>query len=260
MDKQARGAIIGMVFGDSYINVRTRKNTKGSQFESSEMRTVHNIKQKDYCEHKAALIKKYLGGNFNVTIQNNGKDGKFLSASFSVSNKYFKLIKRWTYPNGKKTFTKFNLDFLTDEGIAIWYMDDGSARRNYNKDGYVSSCSTSIATMCSKEEVDDIIEWFMINHEIEFKARFDKRCSEGQQWYIECNTENSRKFAVLVQPYIIDSMLYKLSHVADLSSHECRAPIAKCVKCESNIYDNRHGGLCSRCYSHKYYHQTRKHL
>lgn len=260
MDKAARGAIIGMVFGDAYINVRKRKNSKGSVYESSEIRILHSIAQQDYCEHKAALIKKYLGGNFNVTSQKNGKDGKFLAASFSASNTYFKLIKKWTYPAGKKTFTMFNLNFLTEEGIALWYMDDGSARRNLNKDGYVSSVATTIATMCSKEEVDTIIEWFQEKHKIEWKARFDKRCTPDQAWFIECNTENSRLFAHLVQPYIIESMLYKLSHVADLSSHECRASIGKCAHCNTSIYDNRRGGLCSRCYSTKYYKEVRKHL
>jgi len=260
MDKEARGAIIGMVFGDAYVNVRTRLNGGKYKYESSEMRVLHSIAQKDYCEHKAALVKKYLGGNFNVTIQKNGKGGKFLAASFSASNKYFKLIKKWTYPNGKKTFTKFALDFLTDEGLALWYMDDGSCRRYINKDGYVSSVTTSIATMCTKEEVDTIIEWFKDRHKIIWKPRFDKRCVPEQSWYIECNSENSRLFAHIVQPYIIDSMMYKLSHVADLTSHECRTPRSKCVQCDSDVYDNNKSGLCAACRRRRYYRETRKHL
>lgn len=258
MDKEARGAIIGMVFGDAYVNVRTRLIKEKYKYESSEIRVLHSIAQKDYCEHKAALLRKYLGGTFQVKIQKNGADGKFLAASFSASNKYFKLIKKWTYPKGKKTFTRQNLDFLTTEGIAIWYMDDGSCRRNVNKDGYVSSVSTTIATMCTKEEVDIIIDWFKEKHSIEFKPRFDKRCREDQAWFIECNTTNSRLFAHLVQPYIIDSMLYKLAHVADLTSHECRAPIGNCVSCNTILYDRRHKGLCPRCYSKKYYNEVRK--
>lgn len=260
MDKEARGAIIGMVFGDAYVNVRKRFVRKRYEYESSEIRVLHSIQQKDYCEYKAALVRKYFGGNFSVKIQKNGQGGKFLAASFSASNPYFRLIKKWTYPFGKKTFTKQALDFLTHEGIAIWYMDDGHARRNYNKDGYVSSVSTSIATMCSKEEVDLIIVWFLENHSIHFKARFDKRCREDQAWFIECNTENSRLFAHLVRPYMIDSMLYKLAHVADLSSHECRDSIGACVHCGGKIYDARWKGLCASCYSKKRYREARKHL
>ena len=38
------------------------------------------------------------------------------------------------------------LDKLTLRGIALWYMDDGSARRNYNNHGQVTSVATEIAT------------------------------------------------------------------------------------------------------------------
>ena len=258
MDTEARGALIGMCLGDGHINVRYRLKDGKYRFESAEMRILHGPAQYDYCLHKAGLVKKYLGGKFNVRPYKNGPGGEYQSFAFSASNKYFKLLKKWIYPGGKKTYTKFVLDMLTQEGIALWYMDDGHARVNVNKDGYVSSVSTSIATMCSRPEVDDIIQWFDAKHGITFKPRFDKRMADGHNWFIEANTENSRWFAHLVLPYIIPSMIYKMAHVADLNSHERRTPVGVWCSCPNILYDTRLGGLCTACYSRRYRKQTQR--
>ena len=247
-----------MVLGDGYINVRKRLNKGIYKYDSSEMRIVHSLAQKDYCIHKAGLVKKYLGGNFSVREYASGPGGAYRCCGFSASNSYFKLIKKWLYPGGKKTITLHALEMLTDEGLALWYMDDGHARRNLNKDGYVSSVATSIATMCSKEEIDTIISWFKARYSVEWKPRYKKGSPEDKAWFIECNTENSRFFAHIVRPFIIDSMMYKLAHVADLTSHECRAPVGKCTTCNGPLYDKRRGGLCGTCYSRRYYRDVRR--
>jgi len=255
MKVETRGILVGMVLGDAFLNVRYRMKDK-YHYVSSEMRILHSIVQKDYCEHKAGLIKKHLGGNFSVSFGMHGPNNKYRYCAFSVSNPYFKQLREWLYPNGKKTFSRHVLDMLTPEGIALWYMDDGHARINRNKEGWVSSVSTDIATMCSNEEVLILQKYFSEEYGISFNARFDKRCSDGKQWFLEANTKNSREFIGLVQPYIIPSMMYKLAHVANLGLHEHRAPLTHCVKCASPVYAKRYGGLCPRCYSRKHYREV----
>lgn len=249
MDKRATGVLLGMVAGDGYLNVRERKRTNGSTYTSSELVVLHSAKQRAYCEHKLGLCKELLGTNATLRERKHGPGNKYFGISFSVANPYFKMLKGWTYEEGTKKFNSVWLDHLTPEGVAIWYMDDGHARRNYNKDGRVTSVATDISTCCTEAETDLICQWFWDTHKIKFK----KYRTKGN-WSIQCNTENSRLFAHLVQPFIIDSMLYKLSHVADLNSHERRTSIAKCAAttCTGNIFDNRHGGLCARCYSKRY--------
>jgi hypothetical protein len=132
-------------------------------------------------------------------------------------------------------------------------MDDGHARRNVNKDGFVSSVSTEISTCCSYEEASIICKWFKDKHDVEFKPYKEKGF-----FSIRCNTQESHKFARIVQPHIIPSMLYKLSHVSDLSFHERMAPTGKCSKCEKDIYDKRQKGLCGKCYSLQYYRLVRR--
>ena len=245
MDKRSKGILVGMVFGDGYLNVRTRK----AGYISSELVVVHSTSQRDYTEYKAELIRKIFGGKHTVIDRcatlKNGKT--YQLCGFSKTNKYFRILKRLIYPYGKKTITVGALNVLTDEGLAIWYMDDGHARRNFNSLGYVSSVSTTISTCCSEEEVIVVCKWFLDKHNVEFKP-----FREGNGFSIRCNTNESHVFARIIEPYVILSMRYKLSHVADLNLHERQAPIGTC-SCGNNIYANRRGGLCDTCYSRKMY-------
>jgi hypothetical protein len=258
MDSRTTGALLGMIAGDAHLNVRNRLKSGKYPYVSSEMRVLHGAQQRAYCEFKCLLTNKLLGRSSTVSKVRNGPGGKYDAYHFSVSHPYFKLLYHWCYPFGKKTFNQIWLDHLTAEGVALWYMDDGNARRNVNSSGRVSSVSTNIATCCSDAEADLICRWFLDVHKIKFTPFLEVKKSD--LWSVRANTENSRLFAHLVQPYIVEPMLYKLSHVADLNSHECRAPVSKCVTagCTNQIYDMRRKGLCSACYSRRYYHQVVK--
>lgn len=254
MDERTAGALLGMVAGDAYLNVRQRLQAGKYPYVSSEMRILHGPQQRAYCEFKCALVNELLGSHVSVTEVKNGPGGRYKAFQFSVSNPYFKMLKGWTYTDGKKQFNEVWLNHLTPEGIAIWYMDDGHARRNVNCVGRVSSISTNIATCCSREEAELIIRWFGDRHKIKFSA-----FPEGNGYSLRANSENSRLFAHLVQRYVVEPMRYKLAHVADLNSHECRAPVAECTTCKGPIFANRRGGLCDACYSRRYYREVVKH-
>jgi len=257
MDRESRGIIVGMVLGDGHLNVRKRF-IKGKYYtESSEMRIVHSIKQKEYVYYKAELIRHIFGGHHTATEYDhappamNGRS--YRMCGFSKSNKYFKTLKGIMYPYGIKTISQQVLEMLTPHGIAIWYMDDGAGNTNLNKEGWVSSVNTSITICCSKLEVDLVCDYFLTHHGIEFRPSFDPRRPEGKQYSIRANTFESRNFAALVEPFIIPSMLYKLSHVSNLNLHEHRAPKFVCPICGKEFYGNRHKGLCGTCYSSQYF-------
>ena len=243
--------MVGMALGDGYLNVAKRTNKNGNTWTRSELRVLHGPSQKDYCYYKAGLLKKYTGKKFNVTQVANGPGGKYQSYQFVSSHPYFKTLKGWLYPGGEKVISRKILEMLSPLGISIWYMDDGHARTNANRDGVITSASTEISTMCSLNEVKDIVCYFNDNHGINFNIRYDKRQSSGHKYYIQCNTEESRKFVNLVSDYIIPSMRYKIDHVKSLDSHERLAPISSCTQCFRPIYQKRRTGLCSACYSKK---------
>jgi hypothetical protein len=126
-------------------------------------------------------------------------------------------------------------------------------RRNINNKGRVSSVSTNIATCCSWEEGELIARWFNDQHKIKFSL-----FPEGSGYSLRANTENSRLFAYLVRRFVVEPMRYKLAHVADLNSHECRAPVAQCVQCGGAIFAFRRKGLCDVCYARRYYTESLK--
>lgn len=249
MDSKTRGALLGMVLGDGHINVTNGKR---------ELSVSHGLSQRDYCEHKAAVVRRALGGNFNVRQYRNGPGGKYECVKFTSSHAYWSNLRDWCYPHGKKTYTRRTLDMLTPEGIALWYMDDGHARRNTNTSGWVSSVATNIATMCSESECLTVVDYFAEVHGIAWKVRCKKTSHPERAFFIECGTAESRKFVELIRPYVIPSMLYKIAHVADLDSHECRTPVGNCVKCGSAIFEFRRTGLCPTCYSRRYYREVAK--
>lgn len=253
MKTEDLGAVIGMVFGDGYLNVRTRMGCGKYPYIASEMRIVHAITQLAYCEHKAERLRQIFGGNFTVASylhsppSVNGK--AYRVCGFSVSNTAFKEIKPLLYPDGKKAFTPKALDKLTPEGIAYWYMDDGSAHRNIDKGGWITSVNTTFATYCTEQEAKCICDYFLSNHGIAFRVGYEKA---KHSHIVRANTHESRLFAKLIQPYVVPTMLYKISHVADLDLHEHQPPVALCPKCGNVIYSKSRQGLCVTCYTRQY--------
>lgn len=223
MDRKTRGMLVGMVLGDGYLQVRHRLTKGKYPYIAASMQIKHSVAQLAYCEHKAEQLRRATGRKCEVRFYEATAKGKqYPQAQVCFSHPYIRNLWSWMYRDGAKKINRQTLDYLTPEGIAIWYMDDGTGRVNRNKDGRITSCSTSIATMCSKEEVDTIIDYFKAAHEIEFKARFDKRRPPEKAWFIEANTAASQQFAALVGPHLHPSMECKLAHVAGLGSQECR--------------------------------------
>ena len=249
MNVDKRGVLIGVALGDGYINKTSQRA----------LSVLHGAGQQAYCRWKAERVGWALGGRqINVTKVKNGPGGKYDAYRFGVTDNYFAQVRGWLYPNGQKLITRRVLDMLTPEGLAIWYMDDGHARRNTNAKGFVSSVATNIATMCSEAEVMVVIDWFKDRFDINFNTRCKKTCSTGKQFFIECNTNESKKFASIIAPHVPECMLYKLAHVATLSSHECQTPVEHCTECGGAVYEKRRGGLCPRCYTRGYYRNVRR--
>lgn len=247
MKVETRGLLVGMTLGDAYVGYRQR----GPKYHESWIKIKHSIDQVDFCAHKLDLVQKSLHAGFKAKLgfydaKLHGKT--YRQCQFQVSHPYFQQIREWAYPNGKFTVSRRLLDMLTPQGIAIWYMDDGSARVNINKDGIVSSCSTDIAMCKSEVEARIACDYFMDEYKIKFSPYKVNSKSLDSAWCIRTNTEGSHEFAGIIFPYVIPSMLYKLKHVADLKTHECRAPVGACNACGCILYDNRRRGKCGRCY------------
>jgi|TARA_R100001244_G_scaffold131912_1_gene106225 hypothetical protein len=215
---------MGMALGDGYIQVFKKQDTSknGTKYESLRANLImhHSIKQLEYASHKIDLLHSIFGGKKNKIIfstqflKKTGKTYKMCIAR--KGHKYFRILRKWLYPEGKKRYTRKILDMLTPHGLAIWYMDDGNLKTCHKtKTGKITSISLTISTYCSLEEAQIIRDYFNEVWQIDFSLAYHKTFNS---YYMRARTQEANKFIDLVRPYMIPTMLYKVD------PHERLAP------------------------------------
>ncbi len=172
----------------------------------------HSIKQLDFALHKKSLIDEALGSECSVRIK---KDGLFPSVNVYVhAHPYVKRLVYELYGDiksnkGEKKITRCFLDNLTMRGIALWYMDDGS-RSVKKRNEKPHSLEITLNTYLTKEENEIIILYF----KEKWGILWNLNKSKGK-YRLRMGTREGRKFFALIQPFIINSMNYKIK--SDLS-------------------------------------------
>ena len=147
--KEDMGVLIGTLCGDC-----GRKDKR--------LYCGQSVKQKDWFEYKKARFEKI----FNQTFQTY----KYYYPQYNTSVFQFttetteltKYLVNLFYPNGKKVILKEALEQLTLEGIAWWYMDDGSMSIK-KIDGRPRGAEITLNTYLTAEENQVIIDFFRIN-------------------------------------------------------------------------------------------------
>lgn len=218
MELRKKSLLIALVLGDGCITKQTKYYPKSTRhyycFECQ-----HSYKQKEYVEWKAEICRKLTGKKCNVKEKKNPAKkikGVDVPATtfyrFTCTDKYFRVLKHWLYPSGKKVLGSKYLNYLTPEGIAIWYMDDGSTYIDKKRPN-VFTCE--IYTHTPKEETEYIINYFKTKWDIEFHLH--KKTET--QYCIRCYTVNAAKFISLIRPFVPECMSYKVK-VPEYYFHE----------------------------------------
>lgn len=200
MNRIDRGILIGMVLGDGCLSVFRDKRYTNSFHQRLTLK--HGASQKEYIEYKRDLLHSIFGGKKPKVkeINNNG----YLGYTVSKSNSYFRVLHKQIYPSRKKCISRKVLDKLTPHGIAIWYMDDGSLYPK-KRNGKIHAYELILNTYIPIEENEIIIDYFKENYDINFKIAKSKG-----SFRLRLGTREARKFIKIVEPYIIDSMKYKI--------------------------------------------------
>lgn len=186
--------LLALSLGDGYIK-------KDNRYNSYTLCISHCVKQFEYIKYKAKLISDITGDTvIPKYINNNGYGGYIFYKCIPI----LKFIKDILYPSGKKTISLPLLKELDDEGVAIWYMDDGSLNPKKHN-GKIHGYELRIATYCTIEEAKDCITFFKERYDINFTYVFNK-----DKYYIRCGTLSARIFLKKLEPYIIGLMDYKL--------------------------------------------------
>ncbi|MCR4720962.1 MAG: hypothetical protein K5655_04475 [Lachnospiraceae bacterium] len=202
MKKYDKSILIGLILGDGYIYKYFDKRWESFSYS---VKIKHCIKQKKYLEYKALKLNSILGGAQNkvIEINNNGYPG----CQYSKGSKHLKSIYNLLYKDKKKKIRRQVLNHLNAEGIAFWYMDDGSVYPQ-KKNGKIHAYQLVISTCCDTEdEANEIIDYFQETWNVQFRIKRNKG-----KYSITCNTREIRKFMPIVKPYVekIDCMKYKI--------------------------------------------------
>lgn len=210
LTKEQKSILLALCIGDGCL----RKPNKGSV----QLEIGHSIKQLEYCTWKRDLVYSILGGikppKISMKLVKLKKYGEYQACRFVKTHPYFKELRNKLYCNGVKRITEDILDMLTIQGLAIWYMDDGSFYKKDNEDGTKSICfDLRISTDCfSKEENEMIVDYLYNTYGVKFYVFKYHPEHNGGAWILRARREGAIKFINLIKPYVIPSMQYKIEY------------------------------------------------
>lgn len=223
MNKNHRAVLYGMSIGDGCISKQpTNKNYA--------LTIGHGPKQETYLRAKADKLLSIFGGSpvsiNTYTSFNKTANKEYTNLQIRKLHPYFNQMHRNLYPKGKKVITRKVLDFLNDEGLAYWFMDDGSGTVCKSKNGYGCGCMVRLSTYCSKEEAETISAYFRDKYKLTCKFDIDKR---NNKYSIRFGTLDSKRFAEIVAPHILSSMWYKIESVLEYTPRVLGTQTGKAV-------------------------------
>lgn len=210
MDKRARGILYGFALGDGGIYL-----SKDQSSSTARLVIGHGPEQLEYLRYKASLLHRTLGGKeptiYTYQSRNKKTDKIYTNHQLYKNHSYFRQMHKVLYPLGSKVYTEKLLGYLTDESLALWYMDDGSGTVCLNnKTKKPCGCMTRLSTYCSKEEAELLQAWFKEKYKILPKFDIDRR---NDKYSLRFNTKDSREFVSIVSPYMFHTLKYKVDHV-----------------------------------------------
>lgn len=203
LDKRIKSIVIASYLGDGTISKPATPN------DNCYLKISHSIKQKEYIEYKANLFGDLA--NQPYIVNRLFKDKPYTCITFETHrNKFFRQLRQH-YRDGRKYLKKWMLNYLDLEGVAIWYMDDGSlkrAKRKY-KDGTIKTvcegCKFAICSL-SEKEYNLLIKYFNNKYNLFPKVYL----THGKYPVLVFNKTESDKLFSLISPYIPEFMRYKI--------------------------------------------------
>uniref|UniRef100_A0A6M3XS12 Putative homing endonuclease n=2 Tax=viral metagenome TaxID=1070528 RepID=A0A6M3XS12_9ZZZZ len=204
--KEVRGAIIGMVMGDASLYQGTYRD--GSRKGNYLLNMSHSYRQRQYLEHKRDIINDLFDYRLIVRDTIAKAQGKTYPASRLLTRVHPRLsfIAKRIYIDRKKRITQWALDNITDEGLALWWLDDGCLHLNKppQKGGDMIWGTYGFP----KEDVELMRSWLTDKYGINLHILKHKR-SGG--YYLKRGLSEALKFSEIVRPYTPDSMRYKIA-------------------------------------------------
>jgi hypothetical protein len=197
--------LLGTMLGDGYMDA-SRKNPR--------YRGQHGFKQHEYNCRKYQVLSEFVQTP-PKKVRNSGF-GEWSSYWMTRQSEALRPIASLCLRDGKKFVTREWLDLLTWEGVAWWFMDDGTK-------------SGSRFILCthgfSELEVVVIRDWFLSRNLDANLNLIAKRGKSGTYPIIRFTNAASRQLADLIRPYVFPEMAYKISlptYTSEVTCYWCK--------------------------------------
>ena len=187
--------LIGSILGDTHVNYHGRLDIG------------HSIKQKEYFLIKynklkeiSALSPKKALNYVNYKKLDKRTNQVYEKVSITTLS-HFLYLRNYFYKNNIKFIPSDLPNYFNEEALAFWYMDDGGRNSKYGK-GMVLDITCFTLN-------DQFILKNMMEIKFNCQVTFHKRNYKNSTLYIK--SCSALHFCNLIRPYIIPSMLYKLT-------------------------------------------------
>lgn len=198
LSKEQKQLLIALLIGDGTIS------------SNYVFKLSHSKEQEPYLLHKIDLLNQ-------LNIKNNGlktyvsksgyNKGKIVLYSQMSINSTIKALRKSVYIP-KKTITRNLLNWLTPQGLALWYMDDGHININSSEQrGNSIQRTIKIATCVEEEQVKIIIDYFKEVWNIVFRPFKE---GSGTFSIASSTAEDCENFIKIIKPFIIPELYYKI--------------------------------------------------
>jgi len=199
---ELKGILAGMLLGDAFLGLDGGHNVR--------VQITHTAKQEEYLKYKAELLKNITSVSFYRYSSNGRKYPNEQIACRTRRHPFYTRIYEIVYSHGRKKVTKTWLSWLNEQGLAIWYMDDGTLckRHRLNKGGrplafsrrvYLNTCGFSF------DENQLLRDFLQERFGLNFKV-----CKNGKYWRLRAGAIEAKKLFAIIEPHIVPCMEYKL--------------------------------------------------
>lgn len=204
INKESRNLLIALCLGD------------GTICSNNVMKLSHGIEQEDYLKWKINLLNQHGLRNSGIKYYtstcgyNTGKRVCYTQLNIIP---FIKLLRKIMY-KPVKSYTKL-INRIDEQGLAIWYMDDGCLNNRKYPNGEYHGFYIRIATCLPKVQCEEIIQKVYDKFGVKFYTFHEGKKEDS--FSLCCGTKEGRKFLKIVRPYVeqIPSMLYKVSPISN---------------------------------------------
>lgn len=199
LSKTQKDILVGTLLGDGHLETKNDGKTYRLKIE-------HCIQQKEYTEWLFAHFSDWaetLPGARTREVAFRDEKKMFERIGFStISTGSLRFFAHQFYRNGKKIVPKLIHRWMSPLALAVWYMDDGSIKSNEHKSVLLNTQGFSA------KDLEILQKALEKQYGIKTKQREKK---DGIQLYLLSETVDI--FLRLIEPFVLESMRYKLPHV-----------------------------------------------